>query len=133
MDLLNELDKLISRDNGSSTGNDVIPLDVLFRQPDGNNVTSIEVGGQFVRSIPEVVAILVAYSTVIILSLFGNSLVSMRLNIFSLHDICTLCHKVTDLDVPRPKQLICLLQCFAIEQETRKYYALKPKAKICDP
>ena len=75
MDLLNELDKLISRDNESSTGNDVIPLDVLLRQPDGNNVTSIEVGGQFVRSIPEVVAILVAYSIVIILSLFGNSLV----------------------------------------------------------
>ena len=57
-------------------GNDVIPLDVLLRQPDGNNVTSIEVGGQFVRSIPEVVAILAAYSIVIILSLFGNSLVS---------------------------------------------------------
>ena len=77
MDLLDELDKLISRDNESTTGNDVIPLDVLLRQPNGNNVTSIEVAGQFVRSIPEVVAILVAYSIVIILSLFGNSLVSM--------------------------------------------------------
>ena len=77
MDLLNELDKLISRDNESSAGNGVIPLDVLLRKPDGNNVTSIEVGGQFVRSIPEVVAILVAYSIVIILSLFGNSLVSI--------------------------------------------------------
>ena len=78
MDLLNELDKLISRNNESSTGNSdfQIPLDVLLRQPDGNNVTSIEVGGQFVRSVPEVVAILVAYSIVIILSLFGNSLVS---------------------------------------------------------
>ena len=78
MDLLNELDKLISRDNDTSIGNsDVIPLDVLLRQPDGNNVTSLEVGGQFVRSVPEVVAILVAYSIVIVLSLFGNSLVSI--------------------------------------------------------
>ena len=79
MALVNELDRLISRDNESSTGNDVIPLGVLLRKPDRNNVTSIEVGGQFVRSIPEVVAILVAYSIVIILSLFGNSLVSMSI------------------------------------------------------
>ena len=84
MDFLNKLDKFISRDNESSTGNDVIPLDVLLRQPDGNNVTSIEVGAQFVRSIPEVVAILVAYSIVIILSLFGNSLVSTNVK-------CILC------------------------------------------
>ena len=79
---------------------------MLLRQPDGNNVTSIEVGGQFVRSIPEVVAILVAYSIVIILSLFGNSLVSMQLNIFFLHDNGALYHKVTDSDVSRSKQLI---------------------------
>ena len=77
MDLLNELDKLINRNNESNMGSDdIIPLNVLLRQPEWNNVTSIEVGGQFVRSVPEVVAILVAYSIVIILSLFGNSLVS---------------------------------------------------------
>ncbi len=79
MDLLNELDKLISRDNDSVSSSDgVIPLDVLLRQPpQGSNVTSLEAEGQFVRSVPEVAAILVAYSIVIILSLFGNTLVSI--------------------------------------------------------
>ena len=73
MDLLDELDKLISRNNETSRTDDVIPLDVLLR--DTGNVTSVQVGGRFVRSIPEVVAILVAYSVVIILSLCGNTLV----------------------------------------------------------
>ena len=78
MDILNELDKFISRSNESgSEPDDVIPLDVLLRRPGGSNLTALEVerGVHFVKSVPEVVALLVAYTAVIVLSFIGNSLV----------------------------------------------------------
>ncbi len=78
MDILHELDKFIRRNNTSGSGpEDIIPLDVLLRQPGDNNlsVPQVEGGIHFVKSVPEVVALLVAYTAVIVLSFIGNSLV----------------------------------------------------------
>ncbi len=78
MDILNELDKFIRRNNTSGSGpEDIIPLDVLLRQPGDNNLSVHQVEGSihFVKSIPEVVTLLVAYTAVIVLSFIGNSLV----------------------------------------------------------
>ncbi len=83
MDLLDELDRLIRGENASVAGGgaDSIPLDALLRRPLPSNASSSSsrVGDEFVRSLPVVVVLLVTYSIIIVLSLFGNSLVRTRL------------------------------------------------------
>ncbi len=85
MDILHELNKFIRRNNTSgSEPEDIIPLDVLLRQPGDNNLSlpQLEGGVHFVKSIPEVVALLVAYTAVIVLSFIGNSLVGHSFEYF---------------------------------------------------
>ena len=77
MDLFNELNQFIRRANNTTSTDDYIPLDLLLKPPRGaNNQTAFsEFSPQLSRSVLQIILLVVAYGLVVVISLFGNSLV----------------------------------------------------------
>ena len=77
MDLFKELNQFIRKSDNTSSSQEYIPLDLLLEPPSGaGNQTSIgDFSPQLSRPIPEIILLVVAYGLVVMISLFGNSLV----------------------------------------------------------
>ncbi len=76
MDLVEAIDQLLGGSDKNNTNDDIIPLDALLRPPENYSGDSIfGFASNIVKTVPEVVALIIAYSLVILCSLLGNSLV----------------------------------------------------------
>ena len=73
MDWVHELNRIINKQANNTTSEFTIPLEVLLKQSGHGN--SSDGHAQILKSIPELLGLLISYTAVILCALFGNSMV----------------------------------------------------------